>query len=78
MPFKIMGMATYGLYAELRDIRAALKDLYSGAQSATINSPTGSHSYTKLTIEQLEAREKTILGRISRADCRKRTAPDFS
>lgn len=71
------GMA-YTLIDELRDVRGALKDLYSGAQSATINSPNGSHSYTKLDIDKLTARETILLGRISRLNCRKRTAPDFS
>ena len=72
-------MATgYSIYAELRDIRAALKDLYAGAQSATINSPSGSHSYTKLDMDKLTQRELVLLGRISRANIRKRTAPDFS
>jgi hypothetical protein len=70
-------MAGYSIYAELRDVRKALQDLYSGAQSATINSPSGSHSYTKLTIDQLTAREIVLLGRISRSNTRKRTAPDF-
>ena len=72
-------MATgYSIAAEIRDIRGALKDLYAGAQSATINSPTGSHSYTKLDINALSAREAILLARYSRANCRKRTAPDFS
>lgn len=71
-------MATgYSVYAELRDIRAALKDLYAGAASATINSPVGSHSYTKLDMDKLTARETVLLSRISRGNIRKRTAPDF-
>jgi hypothetical protein len=68
----------YTLIDELRDVRGAIKDLISGAQSATVNSPEGSHSYTKLDLDKLTTREIYLRGLITRANCRKRTAPDFS
>jgi len=68
----------YTLYAELRDIRRAIRELNQGAQSATISSNGGQHSYTRQQMSSLRDQEKIVLGRISRSNIRKRTAPDFS
>jgi len=71
-------MASYTLYEELRIIRRAIKELNEGAQSATISSNGGSHTYTRQQMFRLREQEKIVLGRISRSNVRKRTAPDFS
>ena len=62
----------------IRECNAAISALVSGAQSATINTPSGSRSYTRPQLESLRAWRKELLGEYSRADVRKRIAPDFS
>jgi hypothetical protein len=68
----------YTLAAEIRDVRRAIQELLRGAQSATVSSSGGQHSYTRVDLDKLEAREKILLARYSRSKNRKRTAPDFS
>ncbi len=65
------------LCREIRAVRKAILDLEQGAQSATISSQAGSHSYTRGDLAQLEAREQTLLKRFSISKLRKRTAPSF-
>lgn len=72
-------MATnYGVRAELRAVRLAIKELTEGAQSATVTSNGGTRQYSRQQMFRLTEREEVLMGRLSRANCRKRTAPDFS
>ena len=71
-------MARYTIYQEIRDTRAAIRGLLRGAQSATINSNGGQHSYTRVDLPKLREHLKYLYGLVSRNKVRKRTAPDFS
>ena len=68
----------YTIYSEIRDTRQAIKELLQGAQSATISSNGGQHSYTRVDLPKLSDHLDRLYGQVSRANVRKRTAPDFS
>lgn len=59
-------------------VRQAIRDITTGAKSATVSSPAGQHSYTNHDLPVLYAREKELLSRINRSQLRKRVYPDFS
>lgn len=68
----------YTIYAEIRDTRQAIRELLQGAKSATISSNGGTHSYTRVDLPMLRDHLTYLEGKASRANVRKRTAPDFS
>ncbi len=62
----------------IRECNAAISALMNGAQSATINTPSGSRSYTRPQLSQLMDMRKQLYREWSAASVRKRVRPDFS
>lgn len=63
---------------EIRETRRAIRELVTGAQSATISTPTGTRSYTRPMLSSLQDHLQWLLRRYSMRNVRKRVAPDFS
>jgi hypothetical protein len=62
----------------LREVNKAIGDLVTGAQSATINTPSGSRSYTRPQLPELRSWRKELMAELSMSNIRKRVHPDFS
>jgi len=62
----------------IKEVNRAISELLGGAQSATINTPSGSRSYTRPRLAELMAMRKRLYREFSAASVRKRVRPDFS
>lgn len=62
----------------IREVNAAISALISGAQSATVSTPSGTRSYTRPQLNDLRTWRKELMGEYSRANVRKRVGLDFS
>lgn len=72
-------MATrYTIKAEIRDTRKAIQELLGGAQSATISSNGGQHSYTRVQLPELRIHLDWLYNKVSKKNVRKQVRPDFS
>lgn len=63
--------------SEVRSLRAAMKALEAGAQSATVSTLGGQRSYTRPDLKAMHEREKDLIRQYYRAGMRKRVAPNF-
>ena len=68
---------TYSVAEQIRSIRRVIREIESGAKSATISSPAGQRSYTNHDLATLYDRERELLKRLNSGSVRKRVYPDF-
>jgi hypothetical protein len=67
----------YTVAEQIRSIRRVIREIESGAKSATISSPAGQRSYTNHDLETLYKREADLLKRLNASSVRKRVYPDY-